>query len=81
MQQLETIKGKTIVVPNIVKRYAILSYDWQGWKISSVDLHTTPESALQNFLTWQESIKDEMYRAKYYKVFEVELEIPFVPKN
>jgi hypothetical protein len=81
MQQLETVKGKTIIVPNIVKRYSVLYYDYNGWRISNNNLHTTPEDALQSFFGWQESISEEKYRAKYYKIFEVELEIPFVPKT
>jgi hypothetical protein len=80
MQQLETIKGQTIIVPQIVKRYLIAFYDYSGWKIYS-DFNSTPENAIQRFISWQEKIKDEDYRAKYYKVIEVELEIPFVPKE
>ena len=79
MQQLETIKGKTIIVPQIVKRYLIAYYDNLGWRGSN-EFHSTPESAIQRFISWQEQIKDEEYRAKYYKVIEIELEIPFVPK-
>ena len=81
MQQLETIKGKTVIVPNIVKRYSILYYDHIGWNISSNNLYTTPEDAIQQFFSWQEGIKDGEYKAKYYKVFEMELEIPFIPKD
>jgi len=80
MQQLETTKGKTVVIPNVIKRYTILYYDINGWKVSSHELRTTPEDAVQSFFNWQESISNEKYRAKYYKIFEVELEIPFVPK-
>jgi hypothetical protein len=81
MQQLETIKGKTIIIPNIVKRYSVLYYDYNGWTISNSNLYTTPEDALQSFFNWQETISDEKYRAKFYKIFEVELEIPFIPKS
>lgn len=79
MEQLETIKGKSIVIPKIVKRYSILYYDFQGWRIANNNLQTTPESAIEDFFRWQEGIKDEKYRAKYYKVFELDLEIPFIP--
>jgi hypothetical protein len=50
-------------------------------KTHGINLHTTPESAVQDFFKWQESITDKKYRAEYYKVFEVELEIPFVPTD
>jgi hypothetical protein len=79
MQQLETTKGKSIIVPQIVKRYLIAYYDYSGWKPSHI-FEVNPENAIQSFITWQEQIKNEEYRAKYYKVIEVELEIPFVPK-
>jgi hypothetical protein len=81
MQQLETIKGKTVIIPNIVKRYTILYYEWNGWKSHGINLYTTPESAVQDFFKCQESISEKKYRAEYYKVFEVDLEIPFVPKS
>ena len=80
MEQLETIKGKSITIPKIVKRYAVLYYDNNGWKIYGFELYTTPESALERFYNLQESIKEENYRAKYYKIVEVDLEIPFIPK-
>jgi hypothetical protein len=80
MQQLETIKGQTVIVPQIVKRYLIAFYDYSGWKCVN-EFDSTPENAIQKFISWQEQIKDEEYRAKYYKVIEVELEIPFVPKE
>lgn len=82
MQQLETVKGLTVVIPNIVKRYTVLYYDKnrQGWCVSGHQLDVSPEAAVQSFFNWQETIKDEQYRAQYYKVFEVELEIPFIPK-
>ncbi len=78
MEQLQIIKGKSITIPRMVKRYIVLYYDFSGWKTANNNLHTTPEDAIQSFFNWQESIKDEQYRAKYYKVFEMELEIPFV---
>lgn len=81
MEQLQTIKGKSIVVPHLVNRYSILYYDYSGWKSYGINLFTTPESAISDFFKWQETIKQEEYRAKYYKVFEVELEIPFIPQS
>lgn len=81
MEQLETIKGKSITLPRMVKRYCIAYYDYTGWKISNNHLYVSPEDAIQSFISWQEGISDEKYRAKYYKVFEMELEIPFVPKK
>lgn len=81
MEQLQTIKGKSITIPKMVNRYFIVYYDNGGWKANNLNFWTTPEDALQNFFTWQEQIKDEQFRAKYYKVIELELEIPFVPKT
>lgn len=79
MTQLETIKGKTIEVPRYVNRYLILSYDVNfGWK-SEMELFTNPESAIQHFIERQNKYKNE--NIKYYKVLEVEVEIPFVPKS
>ena len=50
MQQLETTKGKSVVIPRLVKRYTILCYrEGSGWQ-TGYALHTTPESALEQFL-------------------------------
>ena len=81
MEQLETIKGKSIIVPKMANRYSVLYYDYSGWKANSFNLFTTPEGAIEDFLRWQQTISDEKYRAKYYKVFELELEIPFIPEK
>lgn len=79
MQQLETTKGKSVVIPRLVKRYTILCYrEGSGWQ-TGYALHTTPESALEQFLDTQNRYTDK--NIKFYKVFEVELEIPFVPKE
>lgn len=77
MEQLETIKGKSVVIPRLVNRYLLAYYDLsQGW-LSDSNFYTTPESAIQNFIDRQNRYKNE--NIKYYKVIEVELEIPFVP--
>jgi len=79
MEQLETTKGKSVVIPRLVKRYVIFYYDAnQGWQ-TTFSIHTTPESAVQQFLEQQNKYPNE--NVKYYKVIEVELEIPFVPQS
>jgi hypothetical protein len=78
MTQLETIKGKSIEIPRYVNRYLILVYrDSSGWT-SEINLFTNPESAIQNFMDRQNKYTD--ISIKYYKVVELEVEIPFVPK-
>lgn len=79
MEQLETIKGKSVVIPRLVNRYLLAFYDLnQGW-LSENYFYTNPESAIQNFIDRQSKYNNE--NVKYYKVIEVELEIPFVPKE
>ena len=79
MEQLETIKGKSVVIPRLVNRYVIFYYDVnQGWQ-TTFPLHTTPESAVQQFIDEQSKYPNK--NVKYYKVIEVELEIPFIPKS
>ena len=46
-----------------------------GWQ-SDMGIFATPESGIQNFIERQNRYKNE--NIKYYKVIEVELEIPFV---
>ena len=81
MQQSATTKGKVVVVPNIVKRYLVLHYGISGWKVFDSELYVNPESVIQSFMEWQSRYEDERYRAKFYQVIEVELEIPFIPKE
>ena len=79
MTQLETIKGKSIEIPRYVNRYLILVYrDNSGWT-SEINLFTNPESAIQNFMDRQNKYTD--ISIKYYKVVELEVEIPFVSKS
>jgi hypothetical protein len=49
-----------------------------GWR-AECEVFTTPESALQAFLSRQEKYPDK--NIKFYKVIEVELEVPFAPVN
>lgn len=80
MEQLETTKGKSIVVPRLVNRYLILAYHKTlGWQSDIPSLYTTPESAMQDFIERQNKYGNENYI--YYKVIEVELEIPIVPNK
>ena len=80
MIQLATVKGKTVIVPNIVKRYTILSWNNNGWNIHGYNLFTTPECAIQEFYRMWENRKEED-RPACFKVLEMELEIPFISKN
>jgi hypothetical protein len=77
MEQLQTIKGRSVTIPKLVNRYLILAYNIHiGWSAYG-NIHATPEGALQAFLENQNKYRDE--NIKYYKLIEVELEIPFVP--
>jgi len=79
MQQLETTKGKSVVVPRLVNRYILMYYDVNiGWRCEFVP-YTTPESAIQSFIERINKYKSE--KPEYYKVIEVELEVPFVPQS
>ena len=79
MEQLETTKGKSVVIPRLVNRYIIMFYEINmGWR-TEFEVYTTPESAIQNFIERQNKYPNE--NVKYYKVIEVELEIPFIPKS
>lgn len=79
MQQLETIKGKSVVIPRLVNRYIVMYYDVNiGWRCE-FEPYTTPESAMQSFI--ERINKYSSSKPEYYKVIEVELEIPFVPKS
>ena len=79
MEQLETIKGKSVTIPKLVNRYLIMHYDIRiGWQANST-VYTTPESAIQSFLDFNSQYKSD--HIKYYKVVEVELEIPFIPNE
>lgn len=79
MEQLEITKGKSVVVPRIINRYMVIHYNTViGWR-ADCEVYATPESALQAFISRCESYPDK--NIKFYKVIEVELEVPFVPKN
>jgi len=80
MEQLEKIKGKSIVIPKMVKRFLIAYYK-DGWKIFTITPHVNPEGALEEFYRWQEKLTDEYFKAEYYKIIEVDFEIPFIPKK
>jgi len=79
MEQLETTKGKSIVVPRIINRYIVIHYNIViGWR-ADYEVYATPESALQAFISRHNQYPDK--NVKFYKVIEVELEVPFVPKD
>jgi hypothetical protein len=79
MQQLEITKGKSVIVPQIAKRYILLYLDnIQGWQTDR-EVFTNPESAIQNFIERQNKYPNK--DIEFYKCIEVDLQIPFVPKN
>ena len=65
---------------NRFSRYFIAFYCSSGWQIySTFNLHTTPESALEEFLrNYGKLDKDSFDYPKYYKVIEIDLEIPII---
>ena len=79
MEQLETTKGKSVVIPRLVNRFIVMYYDkFIGWKCE-YQVFATPESATQDFIQRQEQYPNT--NILYYKIVEVELEIPFVPQS
>jgi len=78
MKQLEQTKGITKLVPAKVKRYFVTSWSKaNGWQIGSIEYFTTPESAVARFIDNENRFsQSEEYKAEFYKVIEVELEIP-----
>jgi hypothetical protein len=78
MQELEPTKGKRVTIPKRVKRYAVAYYSkYNGWQ-NSMQFHTTPESALEEFLRFNSDRKGDDYSPKFYNVYELELEIPII---
>jgi hypothetical protein len=43
-----------------------------------MQFHTTPDSALEGFLRFHSGQKKDDYAPKFYKVFELDLEIPII---
>jgi hypothetical protein len=78
MEQLEKLKARSIVIPKMVSRYVVACYsNAAGWEIFASRLHTTPESALEDFNSFHRKYpQDADYKVKYYKVVELELELP-----
>jgi hypothetical protein len=81
MIELEPTKAKRVTIPKRVKRYSIAYYTTHiGWQNTTI-LFTTPESALEEFLRWYKDT-DSRSTPKFYKVFELDLEIPVIaPSN
>lgn len=80
MEQLETTKGKSIVIPKVTKRYFIIYYNYNAWQ-QYMGIYATPEQALENFFDWSKRITTDAVKPKFYKIIEVDLEIPFVPTS
>lgn len=80
MEQLQTIKCKSIVVPKVTQRYFVIYYNYNSWQ-QFMGMYNTPEQALEHFFDWSRKITIENVMPKYYKIIEVDLEIPFVPTS
>ena len=77
MIELEPTKAKKATIPKIVKRFSVVYYiESQGWE-NTTQLYTTPESAVESFLRYYEK-SDSRYKPKFYKVYELDLEIPII---
>ena len=79
MKELKQTKAEKVTVPKQVKRYCVAyytkSYGWQN----TYDFFTTPESALESFLSdYEDKSKNEYSYPKFYTVYELELEIPII---
>ena len=77
MQELEATKAKRVTIPKRCKRYAVAYFSSaMGWQNSGL-FHTTPESALEEFLriySWKDD--DD----SFYTVYEIYLEIPIIKR-
>ena len=59
MEQLETTKGKSVVIPRLVNRYIVMYYDVNiGWRCE-FEPYTTPESAMQSFIERIKSVDQD----------------------
>jgi hypothetical protein len=79
MKQLEQTKGVAKLVPSKVKRYFVTYWSKaSGWELQfGITYFTNPETAIANFLEHQNRCTFEGdYKPEFYKVIEVELEIP-----
>ena len=77
MIELEATKAKKVTIPKRVKRFSIAYYtESMGWE-NTMQFFTTPESALENFLRMYKD-SDSSYAPKFYKVYELDLEIPII---
>ena len=73
MEELEPTKGKRVTIPISVKRYAVAYYSKHSGLQNSMQFHTTPESALEEFLRFYSVEKETCYTPKFYTVYELEL--------
>jgi hypothetical protein len=79
MKQLEQTKGIAKLVPTKAKRYFVTFWTKaNGWEVQfRTTYFTNPESAVSNFIERQnDSNPQGEYKPEFYKVIEVELEIP-----
>ena len=82
MIELEATKGRKVTIPKRVKRYSVAYYTKaEGWVNMGI-FFTTPESALENFLTYKHPIVvSDRYKPLAYTVYELLLEIPFIDEK
>jgi hypothetical protein len=84
MIQLKNDVAKTVLVPNVVERFFVAYWSKaEGWTIHGYTLHTTPESAVQQLISYADSFDkvDDDWKPRYYKVLSVNLEIPNSGEN
>lgn len=80
MIELEPTKAKKVTIPKRVKRFSVAYYtESMGWE-NTTQLFTTPESALENFLRFYKD-SNSSYAPKFYKVYELDLEVPVIAPN
>lgn len=81
MEELEPTKGKSVTIPKRVKRYSVAYYtNYSGWQ-NTMNFHTTPESALEDFIRCHAGREKNDYTPSFYKVYEIDLEIPIITQN
>ncbi len=79
MKKLETIKAKEVEVSEVCQRYSLAHYCKAfGWQIMS-NVHTTPESALEDFNRLNKyNQENEDYKITHYTIFELTLQNPLM---
>jgi len=77
MKELKTIKAKEVEVSEVCQRYGLAYYcKANGWQIV-YNVHTTPESALEEFNRMNRyNHENDDYKCTHYSIFELTLQNP-----